>query len=842
MSKINDAKVYRVVDVQAEEEAGTCYLYTRTSIGHRKVFKLRASFEIILGSDLGDEKLSNYVMNELERYSDKIVIKNEGRSATYRRKGVSLLRLICDSFKTYTDIHKKVRYDKVRPKPVFICNDYETTEDCTLHYYGIYACLYVKESENGKKLVPAEPHEEFYYSPRVASFDFEMTSLNVINVESEPYVASYYFLGTKYVIYSSKYLPVDLESVAKYKFIKASDNTQVVKILINLIIKTEPDVLLGYNIYFADIPIIYHTLRRDLYQMPIIKDSPRIHFHNTKKIDKKNIQSEQGINIKFPGVNTIDMYIYLTRTLPPDRQEDLKLGTVGKEYLNVSKDPLTYKDLERIHRSGTDEEKMKVMKYCSKDSEIVTKLYEHFNVWNFHSGMTSTSGIMPHRILSKGNVEVIYGACDREARLSNTYMDPPNSKIFKPSGGLVLDPLVGLHFNVLCIDLTSMYPNIAIQHNIDAISVFRIGDASELERYQPEDVSYYRVIENGKVDVLMDGWQIFYGFTKNRVGILPNVLRKLLEDRKAIRVQKEAAEKEGDNAKARQLSGEEQAKKVMANSGCGALAEQSEENPMSFCVLNDIITTTGQCLLFRICSILRSLPNTTVIYGDTDSIFLTYKGDIKEVLSMIHEDLPTEMRFKVEYKADMFLINKKKHYIVKTGKDIKISGFKACKSGACEAVRSTFKKFVEILFNEGPIEATNFYNSKVEEYDNNKCVKDFSFKYSYKGKNYAPNCYRAKIRDHMKQRGVELIPGNLLDVVVVMTHENYIRRYDKEPKLKLPRASRLKSELMYTVEEVGKLASVIDVRAAFKSQCDHNVSSILSAYYSDPCSYVASCY
>jgi hypothetical protein len=138
--------------------------------------------------------------------------------------------------------------------------------------------------------------------------------------------------------------------------------------------------IVGYNIYVMDIPIIYYTVRRYLYDFNYEFFKVKSYFHLTKKIDKAYVDSEHGNNIKIAGTHCIDMYVYLLKLLPSDQHGRLNLETVGSQYVGASKDPLSHRDLHRIYYSGTEAEKISVMYYCLQDSKIVLDLYFYFNV------------------------------------------------------------------------------------------------------------------------------------------------------------------------------------------------------------------------------------------------------------------------------------------------------------------------------------------------------------------------------------------------------------------------------------------------------------------------------
>jgi hypothetical protein len=80
----------------------------------------------------------------------------------------------------------------------------------------------------------------------------------------------------------------------------------------------------------------------------------------------------------------------------------------------------------------------------------------------------------------------------------------------------------------------------------------------------------------------------------------------------------------------------------------------------------------------------------------------------------------------------------------------------------------------------------------------------------------------------MKSRCVELIPGNSLDVTIMYTEKNYRYLHSIPPNIELPHSSDTKSKKIFTVEEIGKDVSLIDVKAVLDLQCWSDLSDILS--------------
>lgn len=861
--------VVRVIDVQCDIDNENCYVYCRDEKRNRYIVTLRSVYKVAIGMENGDRSATAMRLlcdttcehvhgaeyarhhmnaNNVHRVGSdnmsmhnidvcNVDIRNVGEIDTYYRGRKYAMEFACNSYRSMKTILDKVKYKY--NKDLFVCCGYSTVEDITLFHHGIYGALYVCICDG--KVTPADKTLHFSYEPIVASFDLEMMSLDATSVDSEPYTASYIVNNKIYAIYSSTYIQCsemhdsgarsnderNNETYDDIVYMCVETNMDVVRQLCKLINDTDPDVVVGYNIYNADIPIVYFALRRKLEQWPKVSVGPPPYFHATKRLDKKYVDSEAGVAIKIPGVHFVDMYVYLSRMLPPDEQGNLKLDAVGTKYLGTPKDPFTYRDLARIHTSGTQQQKMDVIRYCCKDSQITLSLYKHFNVWHYHSDIYSKCGIDAQRYMSKGIVETSYGLLSAASFERNVYIDASNKRIFKPSGGLVIEPVSGYHENVHIIDLSSLYPNIVIQHCIDARTLLpRNARFDDLVHS-----GYY--MTNGNVDILHDNFGGRHAFAHNTDAMMPKILKGLLDLRADVKKRIAVAKSNNERNELLRLTAEELATKTLANGYCGALAEQSDGNPVSFCLLDDIITTTGRSILKLSQNIIRSC-GAQLVYGDTDSLMVKYDHDINVLLDRLHAQLPERIRFKVEYVADRFVMGKKKHYVARVNGKVRISGFKAAKSSACKMVRNVFSYVVTLCMEEGPKAAIDEYNKVIDDCtrDTTLLVEDFSTKMSYRGKEYSTTSYQGGVIRCMKQRGVEMVPGNYMDVVTVKSNEEYVATYKRRPQVALPSHRTKKYERTYTVDEVASDVRCVDVRETFRTQCTGPINSIVEMYQS----------
>ncbi|KAJ3677896.1 hypothetical protein LUZ60_001699 [Juncus effusus] len=156
------------------------------------------------------------------------------------------------------------------------------------------------------------------------------------------------------------------------------------------------------------------------------------------------------------------------------------------------------------------------------------------------------------------------------------------------AGGLVLEPKTGLYDKcVLLLDFNSLYPSIIQEFNICFTTVERSVEGIEPSLPSTRDT-----------------------------GVLPELLRKLVERRRGVKErQKKATKIRWD-----QLNIEQQALKLTANSIYGCLGFSNSRfyaKPLA-----ELITLQGRRILQSTVDLVQDNLSLEVIYGDTDSIMI----------------------------------------------------------------------------------------------------------------------------------------------------------------------------------------------------------------------------
>jgi len=218
----------------------------------------------------------------------------------------------------------------------------------------------------------------------------------------------------------------------------------------------------------------------------------------------------------------------------------------------------------------------------------------------------------------------------------NKQQNPP----FNYPGATVVEPKVGYHKNVVCLDVNSLYPHIFINWYISP------------ETYTP--VRLTNCVET----------PICTYFKKDKDAIVPKVIKILLDERKKLRSM-------GDNIG-------QQVYKILANAIYGSFGNPKFR--LTNKAIAETITACGRDFLAKLREYINMYfddGEDHIVYGDTDSVFIkTDNTDIEKVVNdylipIYYEERGleiTEDRFRVkdEYGvAEMIVLPIKKTYILK---------------------------------------------------------------------------------------------------------------------------------------------------------------------------------
>jgi DNA polymerase elongation subunit (family B) len=474
--------------------------------------------------------------------------------------------------------------------------------------------------------------------------------------------------------------------------------------------------------------------------------------------------------------------------------------------------------IKQIHEVGKTKLN-NIVKYNSVDTNLTYEIFEKVGLYTSNLELCNIVGINIEDVLNRGQqirgISTIYNECHPLGININKIRADTDVEFM---GGYVFEPIKGLHEDVICIDFASLYPNIMRGNNL-CYSTFL--PESKWHTVKKEDCTCIKFIEDKSKK------KREYRFVKKhiRVGVLPNLIKKLLDGRYKV---KKLMGAETDPLVKSALNKKQLAIKVCANSIYGLTGTKQETGKLPLKALSSSVTALGREYIKMAAKYVETHYGATVVYGDTDSIMFKIPGVVgaaciekghaiaKEISeSGIYPDPCIEFAFE---KAGRILTIVKKKYIYwkyddrkfVNGKpnpgygkfmDLRNNPFALEQRGIilvrrdnCAWYKKIYrtmlydileKKNVKHAYNNLKKELIKLINGQID-------VHDLTI-YGAMGSNYKKKQYKMSVfRDCLKARGQIIYPGERFGFIVVkINKENaymgekmrLIEEYDESVRL-----------------------------------------------------------
>ena len=229
--------------------------------------------------------------------------------------------------------------------------------------------------------------------------------------------------------------------------------TDLLEVFLSRMEAIQPDILVGYNSDYFDIPYLYYRIKNRLGERHARRLSP------IRMVEEREWSEDQPIRIA--GVASLD-YMRLHKKYSFQQEPSMKLDFLGEKYVGQKK--IEYNgSLDRLFR----EDKQKFIEYNFVDVLILKKLDEKFKYLDLtknisHKGKTLYEDVYQSSKTQDGAIS---------AYLLNEGIIPPNkdpNPIVKKNyaGGYLFCPKTGIFNYMFDEDLTSLYPSIIMSLNI----------------------------------------------------------------------------------------------------------------------------------------------------------------------------------------------------------------------------------------------------------------------------------------------------------------------------------------------------------------------------------------
>ena len=264
----------------------------------------------------------------------------------------------------------------------------------------------------------------------------------------------------------------------------------------------------------------------------------------------------------------------------------------------------------------------------------------------------------------------------RRQELDNRSSDVSNDAIIKDKkfrGGLVVEPKVGIHFDVTVMDFASLYPSIIKVKNLSYETVRCSHDECKKNTI-PQTNHWVCTKKNGLTSVLIGSLRDL------RVNYYKNMAKKdtlTVEEKQLFTVVSQAL-------------------KVILNASYGVMG--AEIFPLYFLPAAEATTATGRHIILDTINKCKE-SGIDVLYGDTDSLFVKKPTpkQIEDIITKAKMNHNVELEIEKEYRY-VVLSGRKKNYlgVTKNGK-VDVKGLTGKKSHTPPFIKTLFYELLDIL-------------------------------------------------------------------------------------------------------------------------------------------------
>lgn len=325
--------------------------------------------------------------------------------------------------------------------------------------------------------------------------------------------------------------------------IACADEKEMLKKFIEIVNGYDPDIVIGYNINNFDMPYIVKRLE--------ILQIPRDFGRTEKSVFCRKLQN--GHSCSMSGRVVVDPYEIIKKD-PWVKFKRYDLSTIAKAMLGEGKMEMNGIREMRALWNGDREQVKKFIDYSRVDAELAMRLVIEKGMLDKFFEVAKISGLLLQdalggqsqrhecKLLHEFRKRNMIMPCKPEGAEMKKFEEEREDSGLK--GAIVLEPLAGLHkdSSILVLDFTSLYPSLIRTFNICPSTLLLDKNSTEDSFTTPQGVRFVK--------------------HEVREGVIPAILRELMEARAAAKKQMKAATAD----QKRLLNAKQLALKDMANS------------------------------------------------------------------------------------------------------------------------------------------------------------------------------------------------------------------------------------------------------------------------------------
>lgn len=421
-------------------------------------------------------------------------------------------------------------------------------------------------------------------------------------------------------------------------YIKCSDERDLLLKFITIWKKFDFDVVTGWNSEGYDIPYMHNRIKRILGDEHARQMSP---WGIVEDLTLNNIFKTKVKRIA--GIAQLD-YLALYKKFSYTPQESYKLDHVAESELGIKKvDYSEYGSLNKLYQNDHE----KFIRYNVHDVTLVDGLEQKMKLIelaisiaytariNYVDSLTTVRlwDILIHNYLRDRNIVIP----------SNFRHKEEDENVSSVPGGHVKAPEPKYHKWIMTYDFTSLYPKLVIQFNISPETLRGRISVSTEQILNNELTQIYDTLVKDDLSIAGSGCI----FSRKKQGFIPALMDKLFSQRVVWKdkmlAEESSLEKEKDPVKKgvieyliSEAKNQQQAIKIIANGGYGALANQY--NRWFSVDLAESITLSGQVAIQvverKVNKYFNKLMKTTdidyICAIDTDSVHVTFETWVEQ--------------------------------------------------------------------------------------------------------------------------------------------------------------------------------------------------------------------
>lgn len=343
----------------------------------------------------------------------------------------------------------------------------------------------------------------------------------------------------------------------------------------------DPDVLTGWNVVGFDLPVLVRRFRAH--------DIPFNLGRSTDDSWYREGSSWQGSRMVVYGRQVLDALRIVRSTL--QRYEDFRLDTVARAVLGRGKTLAAGEDetMPDVILQAYRFDRRAFAEYCLEDARLVRDIIEVNGLMRLTLSRSLLTGLSLEEAWgSVSAFEFLYMSELRKLGMVSPTIGIDRVGGSAAPGGLVLSGQAGLYRHIFVFDFRSLYPSIIRTFNIDPLAFVRARSADT-------DTVEALTAPNGAT-------------FDRRPGILPEILEEFFARRRQAQTEGNALASFTYKILMNSFYG------VLGTSACRFASER----------FAGAITEFGHLLLRRMRQFFQDM-GCTVLYGDTDSLFVDAK-------------------------------------------------------------------------------------------------------------------------------------------------------------------------------------------------------------------------